>query len=245
MSEESEPTTPDGLGPHVKSLRTVRRLTQDELAERSGLAADTIRRLEHEEFSPSLRTLKKVARGLQVTLVTLISTWAMSDSEIPRSLAALLATRSRIEQEAFARFWEELAPDLDRFEAEAEPDSQHEHDAQRPAGRSFGRHVRSLRRARGMTQEVLAQRCELSADTIRRIEHGSFSPSLDTLNKLCTGLDLQLSTLFESFELGGPNLHREIVDLLSLRSPAQRAFGYRVLRAAFDLLDALGRARKR
>src|SRR5690606_27692805 len=109
MSEESEPTTPDGLGPHVKSLRTVRRLTQDELAERSGLAADTIRRLEHEEFSPSLRTLKKVARGLQVALVTLISTWAMSDSEIPRSLAALLATRSRSEQEAFAGFWTELA----------------------------------------------------------------------------------------------------------------------------------------
>src|SRR5690606_33390439 len=80
MSKKPKPMTPDGLGPHVKSLRTVRRLTQDELAERSGLAADTIRRLEHEEFSPSLRTLKKVARGLKVTLVTLISTWAMSDS---------------------------------------------------------------------------------------------------------------------------------------------------------------------
>lgn len=44
--KESEPTTPEGLGLHVKCLRTVRRLTQDELAERSGLATDTIRRLE-------------------------------------------------------------------------------------------------------------------------------------------------------------------------------------------------------
>ncbi|HLT35877.1 MAG TPA: helix-turn-helix transcriptional regulator, partial [Enhygromyxa sp.] len=49
------------------------------------------------------------------------------------------------------------------------------------SGRPFGRHVRSLRRARGMTQEVLAQRSGLSADTIRRLEHGSFSPSLETL----------------------------------------------------------------
>ncbi|HLT36771.1 MAG TPA: helix-turn-helix transcriptional regulator, partial [Enhygromyxa sp.] len=62
-------------------------------------------------------------------------------------------------------------------------------------GRHFGRHVRSLRRARGMTQEVLAQRSGLSADTIRRLEHGSFSPSLETLRKLCHGLDLMLSTL--------------------------------------------------
>ena len=66
---------------------------------------------------------------------------------------------------------------------------------------AFGKHVRSLRRARGLTQEVLAERSGLSADTVRRLEHGSFSPSLVTLNKLCVGLDLRLSSLFESFEL--------------------------------------------
>ena len=47
--------------------------------------------------------------------------------------------------------------------------------------REFGKHVRSLRRARGVTQDALAQRSGLSADTIRRIEHGSFSASIDTL----------------------------------------------------------------
>ncbi len=52
------------FGAHVKRLREVRRLTQEELAVRSGLAADTIRRLEHQEFSPSLRTLRKVCKGL-------------------------------------------------------------------------------------------------------------------------------------------------------------------------------------
>ena len=243
MSKKPKPMTPDGLGPHVKSLREVRRLTQDELAERSDLSADTIRRLEHEEFSPSLRTLEKVARGLKITLVAMIVSWAMSDLEIPRGLASLLATRSRHEQEAFARLWTELVPELDAFEAQADVAPEDEPDAPTPTGRSFGRHLRSLRRARGMTQEVLAERCRLSADTIRRLEHGSFSPSLDTLGKLCTGLDLQLSTLFESFELGDPTFKRQILDLLWLRPPAQRAFGYRMLRAIFDLLDALGRTR--
>lgn len=68
--------------------------------------------------------------------------------------------------------------------------------------REFGRHVRSLRRARDVTQDQLAKRSGLSADTIRRVEHGSFSASIGTLRKLCMGLGITPSTLFESFELG-------------------------------------------
>jgi transcriptional regulator with XRE-family HTH domain len=106
-------------------------------------------------------------------------------------------------------------------------------------GRSFGRHVRSLRRARGMTQEVLAERCGLSADTIRRLEHGAFSPSLDTLNKLCGGLDLMLSTLFESYELGERNEARELIDLLAAKSPTMVRLALRVLRALFAELEGV------
>ena len=106
-------------------------------------------------------------------------------------------------------------------------------------GRNFGRHVRSLRRARGMTQEVLAERSALSADTIRRLEHGSFSPSLETLRKLCVGLDLMLSTLFESFELGARNESRELADLLATRTPRELVMATRVLRSLFDELDAM------
>ena len=68
--------------------------------------------------------------------------------------------------------------------------------------RSFGRYIRSLRKARKLTQDMIAERSGLSADTIRRLEAGSFSPSLDTLKKLCGGLDLTLAVLFESYELG-------------------------------------------
>jgi transcriptional regulator with XRE-family HTH domain len=113
----------------------------------------------------------------------------------------------------------------------------HETDHRLSTGRNFGRHVRSLRRARGMTQEVLADRSALSADTIRRLEHGSFSPSLDTLRKLCVGLNLMLSTLFESFELGAPDEARELIDLLATRTPRELALATRVLRTLFDELD--------
>ncbi len=82
-------------------------------------------------------------------------------------------------------------------------------------GQRFGRHVRSCRRARGQTQEALAEISSLSADTIRRLEHGGFSPSLDTLCKLCGGFDMQLSTLFWSFELGERDGPLELANALN------------------------------
>lgn len=109
--------------------------------------------------------------------------------------------------------------------------------------REFGKHVRSLRRARGITQDVLAQRSGVSADTIRRIEHGSFSASIDTLRKLCSGLGLQPSTLFESFELGRNDERRELLDLISSRSPRELTMLARVIRVLLDELDELNAAR--
>jgi transcriptional regulator with XRE-family HTH domain len=82
-------------------------------------------------------------------------------------------------------------------------------------------------------------RSGLSADTIRRLERGSFSPSLETLRKLCKGLDLQLSTLFEAFELGARNESRELADLLAFRSPRELVLATRVLRALFEELDGM------
>jgi transcriptional regulator with XRE-family HTH domain len=86
---------------------------------------------------------------------------------------------------------------------------------------------------------MLANRSGLSADTIRRLEHGDFSPSLETLRKLCIGLNLQLSTLFESYELGARNECRELVDLIACRTPRELALATRVLRALFAELDAM------
>ena len=92
-----------------------------------------------------------------------------------------------------------------------------------------------------MSQEALAKRGGLSADTIRRLEAGVFSPSLHTLRKLALGLDLNLSTIFAAFELGeARHEHEIVVDLLASRSPADVALALRVLVAFFDAID--GRA---
>ncbi|WP_106092482.1 helix-turn-helix domain-containing protein [Enhygromyxa salina] len=108
--------------------------------------------------------------------------------------------------------------------------------ARAESGRRFGRHVRSCRRARGLTQETLAERSRLSLDTVRRVEKGTFSPSLDTLRKLCMGLRLELSTLFESLELGEREAARELGDALADLTPE-------VQQSLFQLVAAIRRQR--
>lgn len=72
------------LGEHVRVLRTDRRLSQLELADRSGVSVDTVRRIERGDLSPSLSTLSRVAAGLELTLTTLFG--ALESGE--RMLAA-------------------------------------------------------------------------------------------------------------------------------------------------------------
>lgn len=103
------------FGAHVKRLREVRRLTQEELAERSDLAADTIRRLEHQDFSPSLRTLRKVCRGLGLSVSAMFNSFELEQqSEGLDRLMALLLGRSERELALIERISVELLTELDQ-----------------------------------------------------------------------------------------------------------------------------------
>jgi len=101
-------------------------------------------------------------------------------------------------------------------------------------GRRFGAHVRALRHDRQLTQERLAERSNLSVDAIRRIEHGAFSPSLETVNKLATGLDLSLRTLFNDFDRDRRDPVGELCDYLGKRSRSELRVVWRVMRAMFE-----------
>ena len=96
-------------------------------------------------------------------------------------------------------------------------------------GQRFGRLVKRLRSARGLTQEQLAERSKLAADTIRRLERGTFSPSLETLHKLSVGLDSNLTTLFSSFEGGDDAAAREALAIARNFTGLEIALALRVL----------------
>lgn len=74
----------------------------------------------------------------------------------------------------------------------------------------------------GSRRKVLAERTGLSADTIRRLEHGAFSPSLITLRKLAHGFGLSVTQLFQGFEIddeGDGDETSKLVALVRGRGP--------------------------
>jgi transcriptional regulator with XRE-family HTH domain len=109
-------TMDDRFGTHVKRLREVRGLTQEDLAKLSGLAADTIRRLEHQEFSPSLRTLRKVCKGFGISVAALFNSFELSEpSEVASRITALLVGRSVADLKVVERILTKLLAGLDEF----------------------------------------------------------------------------------------------------------------------------------
>ena len=65
------------------------------------------------------------------------------------------------------------------------------------AKRSFGRRVRTKRRAAGLTQEKLAERAGVHRTFITQIEYGTTSPTLWTIVRLAWGLDVPPGTLVD------------------------------------------------
>jgi transcriptional regulator with XRE-family HTH domain len=61
---------------------------------------------------------------------------------------------------------------------------------------ALGEAMRSARRERGDSQEALAGRIGLDRSYYGAIERGGFSPTVETVAKVATGLGLSLSDLF-------------------------------------------------
>lgn len=60
---------PSDIGPRLKSLRELRRLTLKELGDRVGCTGAHISQIENGHTSPSIATLKKIAESLGVNIV--------------------------------------------------------------------------------------------------------------------------------------------------------------------------------
>jgi len=62
----------------------------------------------------------------------------------------------------------------------------------------FGTHVRNHRKARHLTQEQLAERVDVSIETIGKIERGAAAPSFETAERIALALDVAAAALFGS-----------------------------------------------
>jgi len=87
----------------------------------------------------------------------------------------------------------------------------------------FGKRLRSLRRAKDMTQEQVAERAGLSLQSVGEIERGRGNPTLVNVERLAAALDVELTALFDLGDIGltKEQARKELLELLDGASEEQ------------------------
>jgi transcriptional regulator with XRE-family HTH domain len=83
-------TTELQLGPRIRSLRQARHVTLRELAERAGVTESFLSQVEREVTSPSIASVQRIARGLDLGIADLFA------DEVPLGRVVRRADRRRI-----------------------------------------------------------------------------------------------------------------------------------------------------
>jgi transcriptional regulator with XRE-family HTH domain len=102
--------------------------------------------------------------------------------------------------------------------------------------------VRALRHERGMTQEQLAERADLTAEAVNRVERGVRIPTLKTLGKLAAGLGVSPAALVDVAGIAPPStVGRHVARIVAQLEDQDEA----VQRGAEDLVLAYLRTTRR
>jgi transcriptional regulator with XRE-family HTH domain len=99
----------------------------------------------------------------------------------------------------------------------------------------LGARLKEIRKARGLTQEALAEKVDLTPQYLSRLEGGHQSPSVETVARLAEALDLELCELFDFGHQGTVKEIRERLRKLIQESREEE------LRLGLKLLHALSR----
>lgn len=106
-------------------------------------------------------------------------------------------------------------------------------DSQAERAHAFGARVRSLRRAKKLTQRQVAERIPMSPGNLSRLENGEHGPPADeVITKLAAILDIDVADLFKlaGRDVGGASFEGQVLsELQRLR---------REMHAGFERLDA-------
>jgi|SRR5579884_661097 transcriptional regulator with XRE-family HTH domain len=78
--------------------------------------------------------------------------------------------------------------------------------------RKLGCRIKEIRRARGLTQERLAEQADLSPRYLSRLEVGQQSPSIEMLTRLARALNVEM---WELFDFGHVGTMKELQETLS------------------------------
>lgn len=96
----------------------------------------------------------------------------------------------------------------------------------------LARRLRQLRLDHALTQEQFAEMAEVSADAVRRLERGAFSPTLRLLSQLARALGMTVSEIVDLGESRAEGRLTGLISLLKGRNEREVALVLRLARAA-------------
>lgn len=86
----------------------------------------------------------------------------------------------------------------------------------------FGERVKYHRKRQGLSQEKLSELCELHPTYIGQIERGEKNASLDTIMRICKGLEISPEDLFEKLDYKHENTPAQKAYELFMQTPPEK-----------------------
>ena len=104
--------------------------------------------------------------------------------------------------------------------------------------RQVGAKIRFIRTSRRMSLEKLALECDMNATFLGHVERGLRCPTVQTLQRICTGLGITLAELFLTETVAAPNAAaiQHVSAAVSSLTPDQAAHVCDLVDAALALL---------
>ena len=93
----------------------------------------------------------------------------------------------------------------------------------------IGQRIQKARNTTGMTQEQLAEKLQVSANYVSKIETAKEKPNLEMLGKISVATDVSLSSLLTGVVEGHNYLRSDVAELLDSCSPEKTKLIYDVI----------------
>lgn len=105
---------------------------------------------------------------------------------------------------------------------------------------SYGKRLRQLRKERGLSQEQVALRADITTSYYGLLERGQANPSVGLLEKICAVMNVQMSDIFTETNtnlLGIDATSMQILHQLSGKSTAEKEAVLSIIKQIFKLRE--------
>ena len=102
----------------------------------------------------------------------------------------------------------------------------------------YGERLRQLRCERGLTQEEVSLRADITVSYYGQLERGTANPTVSTLNKICGAMNVSMADVFTVSDtnlLGIDAVSMQILHFLSGKTEEEKSTALALIKTAFKL----------